>query len=53
MKGVQKLLASKGAAAEEAPAPSPTPEPATLPAVALPIEELRAIRALLARALQD
>ncbi len=53
VKGVQKLLASKGAAAEEAPAPSPTPEPATLPAVALPIEELRAIRALLARALQD
>lgn len=51
VKGVQKLLASKGGAAEEAPTPAPAPVSA--PAATLPIEELRAIRALLATALQD
>jgi DNA-binding transcriptional MerR regulator len=51
VKGVQKLLATKGAAIEEAPTPAPAP--VTVPAATLPVEELRAIRALLAKALQD
>ncbi len=52
VKGVQKLLASKTAVADEAPAPPP-PAPVLMPATALPIDELRAIRALLTQALQD
>jgi DNA-binding transcriptional MerR regulator len=45
VKGVQKLLAAKGGAAAEAPAP-------TMPAPgALPMGELKAIRAMLAEAL--
>ncbi len=53
VKGVQKLLATKNAVVEEAPAPSPPPAPVTAPATVVPIDELRAIRALLARTLQD
>jgi DNA-binding transcriptional MerR regulator len=44
IKGVQKLLAEKAAA----PAPAPAPAP-----VALPIAELKRIRALLAEALEQ
>jgi len=55
VKGVQKLLASKAGTAEieDAASPAPKPTPAPAPAAALPIEELRAIRALLVRALED
>jgi DNA-binding transcriptional MerR regulator len=53
VKGVQKLLATKGGAEPEA-APAAPAAPTTEPAAApLPIDALREIRSLLARALQD
>lgn len=56
VKGVQKLLSTRGAADEavfvQAEAEtSPPPAPASAAAPALPLDELRAIRAQLARAL--
>ncbi|HEX8667901.1 MAG TPA: MerR family transcriptional regulator [Allosphingosinicella sp.] len=54
IRGVQQLLAGGGREAEKAEAPHPAaaaPEPATQAAV--PVEELRALRQLLAEALQD
>jgi DNA-binding transcriptional MerR regulator len=53
IRGVQQLLARGGrdAAEEQTPAPSQQPPPAT--AEALPLDELRAIRQTLARALQE
>lgn len=53
VKGVQKLLTTKGAPTDAAPAPKPSPEPVAMPAAPLPLDELRAIRALLAAALQN
>ncbi|WBO22765.1 MerR family transcriptional regulator [Sphingomonas abietis] len=51
VKGVQKLLAAKGGGAPaDAAAEVPVSTPATAP-MALPIDELKAIRALLAEAL--
>ena len=43
IKGVQKLLAEK----------EPAPEPVTAPPIALPLAELKRIRAMLANALDD
>ncbi len=49
VKGVQKLLATKGAAGvETVPSEVTAPPPAPVPTPSVPLEELRAIRAQLA-----
>jgi len=53
VKGVQKLLADKSAAVGSAAPPPPALRVAPAPATAFPIDELRAIRAQLAKALED
>ena len=52
IRGVQQLLAS-GASAEEEAAPAPQAPPAGAPATEFPVEELKAIRRLLAEALEE
>ena len=51
VKGVQKLLADKTGTIE--PVAPPTPKAVAVPSARLPLDELRAIRVLLAKALED
>lgn len=52
VKGVQKLLATKGEPIAEAASPTPSPEPIAPATTAASLDELKAIRALLAEALR-
>jgi DNA-binding transcriptional MerR regulator len=53
IRGVQQLLAARGASEEAAAAPAPAPAPSPAPSSCIAVEDLRAIRRTLAEALEQ